>query len=307
MDTSQIRVGGAVPDSVEQHAAALDYRAAFAPSVSLRLLPSYLTLASDLRPYSPKTRHKQTTTGTCVANATARGAEIKQIQKLTDDAVAAGVDRAQALATAKDRYVPVSRRALYYLARELMPLRSDGRKETDVDDGTQISLAARVLAESGVCPEAPLAGRPATECWPWDTTLVSLCTAPSWMALRSSYVHKISRWAKIKSTGEDLVEDVIANLAVGNPVPWATRCGHAWMSYDGKSALGMQSDIIGMHATCLVGWDPNLFGGVFLFENSWGDYWGDGGFGYMAPEVIASDDSFDFLCMMAGWEDWSST
>jgi C1A family cysteine protease len=54
-----------------------------------------------------------------------------------------------------------------------------------------------------------------------------------------------------------------------------------------------------------VGWDPNLYGGAFIFENSWGD-WADGGFGYISPDVVASDDSFDFLAMMGGWEEWSS-
>lgn len=301
----EIRVGvGVRPDSEEEHRLAPDYEVELASKVRAALSPSYQSMTSDLRQFSPRTRHNQGLTGTCVSNAVTRAAEIKQIQRLYDEGTSSGLAHDEALKRALDYYVPLSRRANYFMARDLMPLRADGTKETLYDDGTQISLGAKAFWLWGACPEVPIPGRPDTECWPWSPELRDLQTSPSWMAMRHAYVHKIVKWAKLKSLKSDRAEDVIANLAVGNPVAWATRVGQAWRWYDGKSALGRQQDMIGNHATLLVGWDPNLFGGVFIVENSWG-LWGDRGFCYVRPEVLESDDSFDFVAMLGGWEPWS--
>jgi Papain family cysteine protease len=301
----EIRVGvGVRPDSEEEHRLAPDFEVELASKIRAVLSPSYQSTTSDLRSFSPRTRHNQGSTSTCVANSVTRAAEIKQIQQLYDQGIEQGLSSGEALNRALTYYVPLSRRATYFMARDLMPLRADGTKETLYDDGTQVSLAAEGFRRWGACPEVPIPGRPETECWPWSTELRDLQTSPSWMAMRHAYVHKIDKWAKIKSFKGGRAEDVIANLAVGNPVAWATRVGQAWRTYNGKSALGLQQDTIGNHATLLVGWDPNLYGGVFIFENSWGP-WGDNGFGYVSPDVIEDSDSFDFVAMLGGWEPWS--
>jgi hypothetical protein len=303
-----INIGvGVRRDSEEEHAAAPDYGQLAWEGVRVGLTASFVSTSVDLRPFSPPTRHDQGPSQTCVANGVTRAAEIKQIQRLTAEAQHEGFSEEEALGRARAAYVKLSRRDVYFKSRDLMPTRPDGRRETQVDDGTHISLAAEALRRWGVCPEEPLPGRPVTECWPWATDLQSLCTSPSWMAMRSSYVHKISKWAKIKSSGNARVEDVISNLHVGNPIPFATTVSKkVWSNYDGSYPIDVSSGD-GAHCVVIVGWLPQLFGGVFVIENSYGPYWGDFGFGYITPDVIAGDASFDFLAMMGGWETWRST
>jgi len=57
----------------------------------------------------------------------------------------------------------------------------------------------------------------------------------------------------------------------------------------------------GGHATHLVGWDEQR--GLFIGENSWGTDWGDEGFYWMAPEVLADARSNDFWVITGIWED----
>lgn len=295
-------------DSEGQHAAAPDYEQLAWEGVRAGLSASYVSLSSDLRPFSPSVRHNQLLTRTCVANGVTRAAEIKQVQRLALEARQnqERLTEEQALVRAKDGYVPLSRRSNYFMSRDLMPIRSDGLRETQVDEGTHISLAAEAFRRWGACSEVPLPGRPESECWPWGTSLRELCQSPSWMAMRSAYVHKISKWAKIKSSAQARVEDCIANLAVGNPIPFATTVSRAvWSRYDGNHPIGISSGD-GAHCVVLVGWQPRLFGGVFIIENSYGSYWGDAGFGYITPDVIADEASFDFVAMMGGWEPWRS-
>lgn len=243
-------------------------------------------MASDLRFLSPnRHRHQQLRTGSCVSNSTIRGLEIKRVQKFYDESMASGKSHADALQTALGKHVDLSRLALYYMAREMMD-----PPETDKDEGTYISLAAEALKRFGVCTEAE---------WPFNES--KLYVPPTWMAMRTAYVHKISTWCKIYSQGQDRVEDVILSLAVGNPVVYGTIVDDRWMGYSGKQPLGPVSGTTrGSHATLLVGWDPGK--GVFLGENSWGPFWGQDGFYEVLPEVIASDDSKDFVILYGGWE-----
>jgi C1A family cysteine protease len=239
-------------------------------------------LASDLRKFTSP-RHNQSHSGSCVTQSAAKALELKRIQKWGIDA-----------------HVDLSRLALYYLCRELMD-----PPETDKDDGTYISIAADVLRRFGVCRETPDPTKPNDHAfWPWDLDL--LFKSPSWLAMRQAYVHKISAWYKIYSTGDDRVNDVILALAAGNPVVFGTKVYENFQAYDGTPIGIGYGDLLGGHATVLEGWVPtSKKGQYFLGENSWGTEWGpDDGFYKMRPEVIASSDSSDFIVITGGWEPW---
>jgi C1A family cysteine protease len=180
-------------------------------------------------------------------------------------------------------HVDLSRLAIYYLARELM-----NPSEVLNDKGTYISLAADVLRRFGICTEAD---------WPFDLSKVTV--PPSWRAMRKAYVHKITAWYKIKSSGANRVEDVIEALAAGYPVVYGTKVGSNWTKYTGKDPIGLPSDVLGGHATVLVGWDPAR--NLFIGENSWGN-WGLNGFYELREEVISDDSSRDFIVIQAPWE-----
>ncbi len=235
--------------------------------------------ASDLRGFS-LSRHDQLRTSSCVANATVKALEIKRVMQHGPAA-----------------HLDLSRLAVYFLAREMMD-----PSETGSDAGTYVSLAADAIRRFGVCRENQ-GGSDDKAFWPFSEESVN--NSPPWLAMREAYLHKISAWYAIQSSGSSRVDDVITALAAGNPVVYGTKVGRQWQTYDG-AILGVQGDIIGGHATCLVGWDPA--GGFFWGENSWGNEWGPyDGFYKMSPEVVADASSSDFVVMCGGWEPWAKS
>ncbi len=223
----------------------------------------------DLRPFSSP-RHNQRFTSSCVGNSVVKALEIKRIMQHGHDA-----------------HVDLSRLAVYYLARELML-----PSETHLDGGTYISHAFDVLRRFGAPTEAQ---------WPWDTSKVK--SPPSFMAMRSAYLHKITGYFKIRSTGDGRVAEVIRCLRAGNPVVFGCNVDGSWYGL-GKNHLlkpVSRSDRDGRHATVLIGYAD----GKFIGENSWGADWGDDGFYYMDPSVIAHLDSRDFWVAQTGFEEYS--
>jgi len=218
----------------------------------------------DLRPFSGP-RQNQRDTGSCVANAVVKALEIKRLM-------------------AGKPHVDLSRRVVYYLARELM-----FPPQTHIDDGTYISHACDVLRRFGVCPEADFI---------WDPAKIN--EAPTWSAMRKAYVHKIDSFYKIRSTGDARVAEVVECLRAGNPVVYGTEVGNNWFDYQKGQVLGLPSSVDGAHATVLLGWED----GHFIGENSWGNSWGDNGFYLMSPKVIASGQSHDFWVIQAGFEEY---
>lgn len=253
-------------------------------------------MASDLRKFS-KYRHDQASSQSCVAQSIVKAAEIKQTQKLYYSALASGTPDADALELALKNHTPLSRLALYFLAREAM-----SPSETDNDGGTYISLAAEMMKVFGVCREEP---NDAIEndraFWPFD--LNNVFTSPPWLVMRDAYLHRITEWYRIRSTGDDRVEDVKLALSLGNPVVFGTTVDDNWMGYYTGVINPVVGDPKGKHATVLVGWDPEE--NVFIDENSWGRKWGYDGFAKLSPDVIASSDSEDFIVVQAGWEEWN--
>jgi hypothetical protein len=250
---------------------------------------------SDLRRFSPPKRHNQLTSNSCVANSMTRALENKRIQKAYYAALSTGTADAAALAAAQSQHVALSRLALYYLSREEMD-----PPETDKDGGTIISIAAELLRTFGVSREDPDPSDPSAASWPFD--LAKLFVPPSWKAMRDAAVHKISSWSRISSSGSQRVDDVIAALSAGNVVVYGTQVGSNWQKYDGSSVI---QPVVGTpeggHATMLCGWDPS---GFFWDENSWDNSWGDDGFCKVSSDVVASDQSSDFVVVQGGWEPW---
>ena len=217
-------------------------------------------------------RHNQLQTGSCVAQSIVKALEVLRARNL-------GVEA----------HVDLSRSALYYLTRELM-----GPPHHKVDDGSYISTAARVLKNTGICRENPISPTD-RQFWPFDVSRIN--NSPSVMAMRGAYMNKISSFYAIHETGEKRTQRVIQALAAGNPVVFGTKVYQNFQDYRGGTWERNSGAILGGHATCLLGWD----GKNFIGENSWGPFWGDGGYYYASPKIIESSESSDFIALFGSW------
>lgn len=229
--------------------------------------PIYSKDNADLRPFSSP-RHNQRQTSTCTCQSTIKAIEIKHIQK-------------HGLAS----HIPLSVMDLYWGARDKMD-----PKETNVDQGTYIHLVCQVLKDFGVCREVMN---------PFDEK--NLFVATPILATREAYLNKIVNSYRIENTGNSLIESVISNLQMGNPVVFGTNVDQNWFDYNNKSAPltpVKPANNKGGHAICLVGWVD----GKFIIENSWGTEWGDNGYAWLQPEVISDEASNDFWVVISGSE-----
>ncbi len=131
----------------------------------------------------------------------------------------------------------------------------------------------RVLAEEGICRQ---------ELWPDDSeTPVSSERVLSADAERH----------KLDATPHPIaLEDVRKALSAGSPVHVAMNTGPAFSSVgrDGLfNAAEPPSGRHGRHAMLIVG-----FTGIFyILKNSWGEVWGDKGYGYVPQSVLAGSDA----------------
>lgn len=222
---------------------------------------------ADLRQFSSP-RHDQTTTDSCVAQSVIKALEIKRIQKY-----------------GHAKHVDLSVMDLYYGCRDRM-----NPRETHKDDGTYIYLACEVLRDFGVCRETM---------HPFQ--MKNLFIPPPILATREAYMNRIKTAYKINKGGWDRVDDVIANLQMGNPVVFGTRVGKNWQHYRADSEPLRPTpweESKGNHAVCIVGYVD----GKFIIENSWGITWGQNGYGWLRPEVIEDDASKDFWVICDGSE-----
>lgn len=220
----------------------------------------------DLRCFSLG-RHHQGGTNSCVAQAVVKAFEIKRVK-------AYGIQA----------HVDLSRRAVYWLARNMM-----SPKEISQDDGTYISLAFDAMRRFGV---------PTEQDFPWDSN--RLFEQPTWDAMRKAYASKIAAYFRIRVQGQDRIGAVASALQVGHPVVFGTNVDQTWASYRKGGVLRpvAKEDRTGRHATVLVG----LKDGKFIGENSWGNEWGDDGFYECDPQVIAFSGSADFWVAQGSWE-----
>ncbi len=229
----------------------------------------------DLAKYS--TTSQQGRLSACSGNSTADATEMVCTIEEEDRAI-------------KENRKPIpvpqlSRLFVYSMARSIMEDDGSGHGQLDKDEGTYIRLCFDILSRFGICDET---------IWPYDESKVF--TQPSIKAIRQAVGHRIHSYYRIKQTGNDRVSEIIAALRGRHPVVFGTKVGPSFSHIKAPYICGIPKDAEGGHAQVIVGW----INGNFKVKNSWGPYWGDGGFSYFTPEYIAWEKTQDIWVPTAG-------
>jgi C1A family cysteine protease len=108
----------------------------------------------------------------------------------------------------------------------------------------------------------------------------------------SIFADAFARWFKIKSYYRCTSEIQIKSaLAAGKSIWIGVPVANSIFSYS-NGVINYPSDsIIGGHALCVVGYDDTLR--AYKFVNSWGTWWGQGGFGLLSYDYITQAPWYD--------------
>lgn len=208
-----------------------------------RLTQSTLPAAVDLRPWMTKVED-QGALGSCTSNAI-----VGALEYLVRRETGTSID--------------LSRLFVYYNQR----LWDDCVRD---DAGAAIAVGVRVLARLGV---------PTEKSWPYDRNLFAV-QPPEDVYREASRLRATDWW----SVGLD-PRAVRGCLAAGFPIVFGTRCTESFMHAPANGVVPMPGAgesanwRHGRHALLLVGYDDARQ--LFVVRNSWGEDWGDRGYGYM--------------------------
>jgi len=147
------------------------------------------------------------------------------------------------------------------------------------EEGTSIRYAMKVLNRIGV---------PTEKAWPYSDTNIG--KPKSWATM-------IAKWAWIGDYWSiDNLTELKAAIAK-NPVPIGIACFEEifYPDQNGLVAYPANPDnFYGGHAVCAVGYDDTKK--LIKFKNSWGESWGENGYGYLSYDYIT-----DYM-----WDAWTS-
>ena len=131
--------------------------------------------------------------------------------------------------------------------------------------------------------------------WPYDPLKIAQDPPQAYR----DHAQTISGSHEIKIDLDDIfptINQVRTALAEGRPVlvsftarEWIRNMGHDihTQQIELSRTGGYDQTIIGGHEVLIVGYDPAINGGSFIFQNSWSAAWGDHGYGAMGAAWVA--------------------
>ena len=168
-----------------------------------------------------------------------------------------------------------SRLFLYYNSRAIESL-------TNEDSGSSIRTTIKALAKYGVCRDID---------WPYITD--NFRVKPADKLYKQASIKRVSSYQRVAQR----IYDIKAQLAKGNPVAFGFTVYDSFMSKETHDSgicpmPEKNEDALGGHAVLIVGYDTKR--GQFLIRNSWGPFWGIGGYfwmptGYVLNSKLAGD------------------
>ena len=255
------------------------------PKISpLLKTPSSVPSSVDLRPFCTPV-FDQGQIGSCTANAAAGMLEYHNKRSFGKE-------------------TPLSRLFIYKATRDLM--------QSEGDSGAYIRTAMGSLALCGAPPE---------KYWAYiegmlDSAPPAFCYAyaSNYQALQYFRLDEKAVGIPSKEKGATLAE-IKGTLASSLPVMFGFR---VYESIKGATADGRipyparGESLLGGHAVLAVGYDDSMrIGtgdnekvGAFLIRNSWGEGWGEKGYGWLPYEYLLGGLAEDFWCLVkAEWTD----
>ena len=239
--------------------------------------PSSVPSSVDLRPFCPPV-YDQGNMGSCTANAAASLLAYHNKRSFGKD-------------------TPPSRLFIYKSTRDLMMAKGDS--------GAYIRTTMGCLALFGAPPE---------KYWEYDGNMLdsappAFCYsyASNYQAL--SYFRLDEKTVGIPSKNrEDTLSEIKDTLASSLPVMFGfTVYDSIRSAVDGKIPYPVRGEsVLGGHAVLAVGYDDTLtIGdkvGAFLIRNSWGEVWGEKGYGWLPYEYVLGGLAQDWWCLVkAEW------
>lgn len=159
-------------------------------------------------------------------------------------------------------------------------------EDPDDDNGAEIREVMKTLRAYGTCPELS---------WPYVEAKFNV--EPPGDAKREAMLHQITCYSRCAD-----LHAVQMSLAAGYPVIGGFRVpANALSDASAKSGIikypAQDEGFVGGHAVLIVGYDDALR--LLTFENSWGDAWGDSGYGYLPYEFVTTGLADDFWTIRA--------
>ena len=200
--------------------------------------------------------YNQDTLGSCTANAIAGALEYEMVKQ------------------GKKPVMP-SRLFIYYMER----LRE---KTLEIDNGAEIRTGMKVLSKDGACTE---------KSWPY---LIERFThKPKPYCIKSALKRRTSGYQRVPITFDKI------KMALAEDYPIIGGF-YVYPSYFNKSTEKTgevpiptsKMKCIGGHAILIVGYDDVQR--RLKFRNSYGEEWGDGGYGYLPYSYVVRGDVDDF-------------
>lgn len=200
----------------------------------------------DLRPYMPPV-YDQQELGSCTANALC------------------GLRQYYAMLNHKDN-TSLSRLYLYWHEREL-------EGTVDEDSGAMLRDGMKVLKKLGVCPE---------EDWPY--VIERFTEKPSEKAEADAGKYKITSYRRVHN-----LHELKTSLQHGLPVALGIEVYESMESEEvartGEIPVPQEGEqFLGGHAILACGYDDEKK--HVIIRNSWGEEWGDKGYGYLPYEYF---------------------
>lgn len=88
---------------------------------------------------------------------------------------------------------------------------------------------------------------------------------------------KITGYKRLSGYGSSILPIIKKSLSEKKPVVFSLKC-YSSFSNAKESWNGVQDNMRGYHAMTVIGYDDTKLGGAFEIMNSWGPYWGNGGY-----------------------------